>query len=95
MPFGRHRGKLLRDLPTEYLNWLVLECNDLRPRLRMAVQAELERRADNIGPAVWDTPMILKKIRKEAAARWASEPDILGAVNFVLDRIGQLTEGGG
>jgi hypothetical protein len=45
MPFGRHRGVLLVDLPPDYLTWLLgLE---LREPLRSAVAAEAERRQRN------------------------------------------------
>lgn len=42
MPFGRHRGELLQDLPIEYLEWLVTL--DLREPLRSHVDAEHARR---------------------------------------------------
>jgi len=37
MPFGKHKGEKLEDLPTDYIEWL-LENADLRSGL----QAELE-----------------------------------------------------
>ncbi len=42
MPFGRHRGLDLVDVPSDYLHWLTTL--DLRPRLRDAVVEEVERR---------------------------------------------------
>ena len=46
MPFGKHKGTPLEDLPRDYLDWLnALE--DLRPPLRSAVDREIERRAEN------------------------------------------------
>lgn len=42
MPFGRYRGTPLRDLPDGYLGWLASIA--LRPRLRAAVEAEIDRR---------------------------------------------------
>jgi Putative quorum-sensing-regulated virulence factor len=47
MPFGKHEGKLLRDIPTGYLCWLTTLA-DLKPYLRDAVEAELERRPDAV-----------------------------------------------
>jgi hypothetical protein len=45
MPFGRHRGVLLTEVPPDYLAWLLgLE---LREPLRSAVAAEAERRQRN------------------------------------------------
>lgn len=42
MPFGKHRGAELRDLPSDYLQWLTTI--ELRPFLRDAVDDEIERR---------------------------------------------------
>jgi hypothetical protein len=44
MPFGRHKGQLLQYIPEDYLMWLLDGCDNLRPRLRQAVERELERR---------------------------------------------------
>lgn len=44
MPFGKYRGCLISELPDDYLDWLTTI--DLRPRLRQAVEAEIDRRAD-------------------------------------------------
>jgi hypothetical protein len=52
MPFGKHKGQLLRGVEPDYLEWLLSNC-DLRPRLRSAVEAELRRReieAEAAGP---------------------------------------------
>jgi hypothetical protein len=43
MPFGRHRGKKLADIPTPYLAWLLREAS-IEPWLERAVEAELARR---------------------------------------------------
>jgi hypothetical protein len=41
MPFGRHRGRLLRNVPTDYLEWARTVA---REPLRSAIRAELARR---------------------------------------------------
>src|SRR5262245_58291439 len=43
MPFGKHAGKALAEIPLSYLVWLAEEC-DLRAPLRRAVEEELRRR---------------------------------------------------
>jgi hypothetical protein len=43
MPFGKHRGSDLRDLPDSYLEWL-LGLDNLRSFLRRALEAEAYRR---------------------------------------------------
>jgi hypothetical protein len=46
MPFGKYKGRALRDVPDNYLGWLLDEC-DLKPRLRHAVEQELDTREEN------------------------------------------------
>lgn len=43
MPFGKFRGYALSALPDDYLDWL-LDLDNLRPRLRCALEDEAERR---------------------------------------------------
>lgn len=41
MPFGKHKGKLLEDVPTDYLAWVLDNCSELRPTLRQAIEQVL------------------------------------------------------
>jgi Putative quorum-sensing-regulated virulence factor len=43
MPFGRHRGQPLDELPGDYLAWL-LDLDDLREPLRSRIEDEADRR---------------------------------------------------
>jgi hypothetical protein len=43
MPFGKHKGTLIRSVPTDYLCWLAAECK-LSAALRKDIAAELDRR---------------------------------------------------
>ena len=47
MPFGKHKGKRLADVPTDYLGWLLgdLKEKQKRPELQEALINELEARA--------------------------------------------------
>ncbi|MHB8955439.1 MAG: J domain-containing protein [Pirellulaceae bacterium] len=42
MPFGKHMGQAIEDIPTGYLRWLLTI--DLLPHLQYAVQQELSNR---------------------------------------------------
>jgi hypothetical protein len=43
MPFGKHRGRLLRNVPADYLAWCVRTLTDLNPRMRQAMRYFLRR----------------------------------------------------
>lgn len=45
MPFGKHRGEPLSDIPTDYLDY-VLGFDDLYPGTEAAIVAHLETRPD-------------------------------------------------
>jgi hypothetical protein len=45
MPFGKHKGELISDIPTEYLDWLITTV-ELRDWLLSAVSEELRARLD-------------------------------------------------
>lgn len=38
MPWGKHKGCLLMELPSSYKRWLLEECSDLEPNLRRSVE---------------------------------------------------------
>jgi len=41
MPFGKHRGEPIEDLPTDYIEWLLENCETLRPSLQEELEAQL------------------------------------------------------
>lgn len=84
MPFGKHKGKSLADVPGQYLAWLLREA-DIDRNLALNVAAELERRQaerDDIrrratrerdhepGSAIVDVPAILKRWFRGASMRY-------------------------
>lgn len=44
MPFGKHKGSPLNEVPRSYLEWCYLEACEDRPGLKKAIAKELERR---------------------------------------------------
>ena len=44
MPFGKHRGEYLEDIPTDYLRWCVEKLDNLSAGLRQDIEAELDDR---------------------------------------------------
>jgi hypothetical protein len=85
MPFGKHKGVELPDLPEDYLLWLAA-LPDLRPPLRIAVDAELRRRET----ASASTPRRerLDVEATEAAARIVTQGYRLAAMDAHPDRGG-------
>lgn len=39
IPFGKHKGKPLADVPMPYLRWLLANATDLRPDTRATIEA--------------------------------------------------------
>jgi hypothetical protein len=44
MPFGKHKGLRLAEVPADYLGWCLRTLERLDPWLRAAMEAELHRR---------------------------------------------------
>ncbi len=67
MPFGKHRGKRLQSIPTEYLVWLRDENDELDAALRKEVLHELGRRDDVPASANEPPPPPPPEKKKKAA----------------------------
>jgi hypothetical protein len=73
MPFGKHRGQPLTDIPTSYLAWAVRTC-DLSEWLREAVVAELKRRGVRCGDPASDAPPAAAPVKWDGlVSRWYRE----------------------
>lgn len=44
MPFGKYRDEWLEDIPTDYIQWVLAHCENLRPNLRNALEDEMDLR---------------------------------------------------
>ncbi len=75
MPWGKHKGKSLGDLPRGYLSW-VLGCDALTPELERAVKGELRRR----GEKHLEAAEVLNAVEEEVTARVVEDPAVTHAV---------------
>lgn len=71
MPFGKYRGYRLSAIPIDYIEWL--STIELRPSLKAAVKAELERRSVNADESDRDPEIDLKQIADQMRRRLAME----------------------
>ena len=44
MPFGKHRGEPIEDLPSDYIDWALANLDSLRPAIREEMEAQLTMR---------------------------------------------------
>jgi len=44
MPFGKHRGEPIEDLPSDYIEWALRELDSLRPAIQEEMEAQLRMR---------------------------------------------------
>jgi hypothetical protein len=98
MPFGKHRGWLLSELPDDYLDWL-LHLDNLRPPLRRALDAEARQREPAHRPAIPILPCVKPDLaaelieagRRAVAARHhpdrGGDGEHLAALNDAADRL--------
>lgn len=85
MPFGKHKGRPLSELPEQYLLWLA-SLDDLRPPLRLAVDSEVRRR--EAASAATPRRERLDDAATEAAARIVTQGYRLAAMEAHPDRGG-------
>ena len=44
MPFGKHRGEPIEDLPSDYIEWSLANLDSLRPAIKEEMEAQLTMR---------------------------------------------------
>lgn len=44
MPFGKHKGEPIEDLPTDYIEWCLQEIEQLSPSVQAEMEAQLTAR---------------------------------------------------
>jgi hypothetical protein len=100
MPFGKHKGRRLAEIDSDYLLWLIAEI-DLSPGLRLEVTGELRRRGalpdppaapascDSVRVSDWALFSELVERGYRAAAR-AYHPDLGDGDPEIMTRLNAL-----
>ena len=102
MPFGKFKGRLLVDVPTDYLLWLTQV--DLKPWLKYAVERELASRnresysrprPEASYPPPVDISIIIQTWYRELALRFHPDrgghpPEVMAALNHAHNRLKEL-----
>lgn len=72
MPWGKHKGKPLGEVPRDYLEWAVRNADAMRPELRAAIELELGMLPNLMAPPPEDaTPE--EKIIRDLKSAWAKD----------------------
>jgi hypothetical protein len=69
LPFGKHKGRPLADVPTDYLRWVLRETK-LSARLAAAVRAELASRGQPVPPPAASPWSRCRDCRGQLHASW-------------------------
>src|SRR5689334_22759860 len=69
MPFGKHQGERLEDIPESYLWWILDNVADLNPLLRRAIVRHLEEDEPSPRPAPRPAPTPATRVAEIALAR--------------------------
>jgi hypothetical protein len=81
MPFGKHKGEELEDIPVGYLEWVLENCTNIKPWLRDAICEVLGIDAPTSRPRAPSPKMpdgIVGRWYSELVKRW--HPDRGGSV---------------
>jgi hypothetical protein len=106
--FGRHKGKLLTEVPTGYLQWCLRECDSLEGWLIDEIEQELARRSppeetpwqqssqQSPGTSLVNVRSLIQKWYREMALRFHPDRDgshkEMVAINVAHERLLELIE---
>lgn len=104
MTFGKHKGRLLCDVPTDYLVWALNTIYEWRPWwLQREVERELDRRAGEPpprpprrpeAPPPADRSGVVKRWHREMVMRFhpdrGGSTEAMAAINHASDRLREL-----
>ncbi|HWY87152.1 MAG TPA: hypothetical protein VNX28_10525 [Gemmataceae bacterium] len=102
MDFGKHKGRPLAEVDTGYLEWALAEATNLGPRMRLAIEDELDRRfarddeaTDGVGPAVQIDGIITRWYRQmslEFHPDRGGHVEAMKAINVGMERLRELAQ---
>jgi hypothetical protein len=72
MPWGRYKGRQVKDLPTDYIVWLIVEARSVNDDIQEAAVRELEHRREQI-----DNPELLLRLDRALAKAAGDHPDLV------------------
>lgn len=97
MPFGRHKGRLLEDIDSWYLEWVYTTARAASPSLKAASLRELNRRGEAHAPPGRDValaPEVLQAWFREMTLRYhpdrGGSKEAMQAINHGYDRLREL-----
>jgi hypothetical protein len=93
MPWGKHKGKLLTEVPRSYLLWAYQAWQNAPAELRQAIKAVLMRAPPKAPPAV-DWSVVLRNWYRGLARDYhpdrGGSVEAMNAINEARDRLRQL-----
>lgn len=93
MPFGKHKGKRLCDVPTDYLKWCLDNCDRMTPSLRNAIKHQLAKaeKPANV-PSVNVCHQWYRTLSREFHPDLGGSHEAMKAINRGRDVLLQLVE---
>lgn len=96
MPFGKHKGEELADIPDDYLFWCLDHCTSMSPSLRKAIERHLNYEPLPINGAALDDDVrnLVRAWYRDLAKRWhpdnGGSTDAMKAINDAHDLLRKI-----
>ncbi len=95
LDFGKHKGKLIVDVPTSYLEWVLREFEPAGSHLRKAIELELNRRYgfdSKTQPQLPDLSATITQWHRKLAMKYhpdrtGGSHEAMAAINDAVDQL--------